>query len=65
MKSNKQSVLNLYAAFDRGEFDLVRSTMSADFIADLVGIPAPLDREEFIQFGLEFRTAFPDGNNSK
>ncbi|AFY92473.1 ester cyclase [Chamaesiphon minutus] len=38
-----------------------RAMMSADFIADLVGIPVSLDLEAFIQFGLEFRTAFPDG----
>jgi steroid delta-isomerase-like uncharacterized protein len=57
----KEIVLELYAAFDRGEFDRVRSMMSADFIADLVGMPAPLNRETFIQFGLEFRIAFPDG----
>jgi steroid delta-isomerase-like uncharacterized protein len=57
----KEIVLDLYAAFDSGEFDRVRSMMSPDFIADLVGIPAPLDREAFIQFGREFQIAFPDG----
>jgi steroid delta-isomerase-like uncharacterized protein len=56
----KEIVLELYAAFDKGEFDRVRSMMSPDFIADLVGIPAPLDREAFIQFGREFQIAFPD-----
>ncbi|PSB59501.1 ester cyclase [Chamaesiphon polymorphus] len=61
MLTNKENVLKLYAAFDRGEFELVRSMMSTDFIAHLVGMPAPLDREAFIQFGSEFRTAFPDG----
>jgi steroid delta-isomerase-like uncharacterized protein len=61
MKTNKEIVIELYAAFDSGEFDLVRSMMSADFIAHLVGMPEPLDREAFIQFGLEFRQAFPDG----
>jgi steroid delta-isomerase-like uncharacterized protein len=61
MKTNKEIVLELYAAFDQGEFDLVRSMMSEDFTTDLVGMPAPLDREAFIKFGLEFRQAFPDG----
>jgi steroid delta-isomerase-like uncharacterized protein len=61
MPTNQERVLKLYAAFDRGEFDLVRSMMSADFIAHLVGMPTPLEREAFIQFGLEFRQAFPDG----
>jgi steroid delta-isomerase-like uncharacterized protein len=61
MPTNKQIVLELYAAFDRGEFDRVRQVMSADFVAHLVGMPKALDREAFIQFGLEFWTAFPDG----
>jgi steroid delta-isomerase-like uncharacterized protein len=61
MKTNKEIVLELYAAFDRGEFDLVRSMMSEDFSTNLVGIPTPLDREAFIQFGLEFQAAFSDG----
>jgi steroid delta-isomerase-like uncharacterized protein len=61
MKTAKQRVLALYTAFDNGDFELVRSMMSEDFIAHLVGIPATLDRAAFIQFGLEFRQAFPDG----
>jgi steroid delta-isomerase-like uncharacterized protein len=63
MKTNKEIVLGLYTAFDKGEFDLVRSMLSEDFTTDLVGIPTPLDREAFIQFGLEFRKAFPDGHH--
>jgi steroid delta-isomerase-like uncharacterized protein len=61
MKTPKQSVLELYTAFDNGEFELVRSMMSEDFSAHLVGIPVPLDRSAFIEFGVAFRTAFPDG----
>jgi steroid delta-isomerase-like uncharacterized protein len=61
MTSNEQLVLELYAAFDRSEFDLVRSMIAEDFTTDLVGMPTPLNREAFIQFGLEFRKAFPDG----
>ena len=61
MKTNKDTVIELYGAFDRGEFDLVRSMISEDFSTDLVGIPDSLDREGFIKFGREFRQAFPDG----
>jgi predicted ester cyclase len=61
MKTKKEIVLGLYTAFDKGDFDLVRSILSEDFTTDLVGIPTRLDREAFIQFGLEFRKAFPDG----
>jgi steroid delta-isomerase-like uncharacterized protein len=61
MKTNKDIVIELYAAFDRGDFDLARSMMSEDFTTDLVGIPDSLDREGFIKFGQEFSKAFPDG----
>ena len=61
MKTQKQHVLAMYTAFDRGEFELVRSMMSEDFVAHLVGMPTTLNRSAFIQFGLEFRQAFPDG----
>lgn len=56
----KEIVLEMYGAFDKGEFDRVRSIMSDEFIADLVGVPAPLDLDAFIQFGREFQLAFPD-----
>ncbi len=36
MMTDKEIVLDLYAAFDRGEFDRVRAMMSADFSVDLV-----------------------------
>jgi steroid delta-isomerase-like uncharacterized protein len=61
MKTKKEIVLGLYTAFDQGDFDLVRSMLSEDFTTDLVGMPDPLDRVAFIQFGLEFRQSFPDG----
>jgi steroid delta-isomerase-like uncharacterized protein len=61
MKTNKEIVLELYAAFDQGDFELGRSMLSEDFITELVGIPNSLDRSAFIQFGLEFRQSFPDG----
>jgi steroid delta-isomerase-like uncharacterized protein len=61
MKTNKEIVLGLYAAFDRGDFDLGQSMLSEDFITDLVGIPERLDRAAFIKFGSEFRHSFPDG----
>ena len=60
MASNEQIVLELYAAFDRSEFDIVRSMMAEDFTTDLVGMPTQLNREAFIQFGQEFLKAFPD-----
>jgi steroid delta-isomerase-like uncharacterized protein len=61
MRTNRDIVIELYAAFDKGNFDLVRSMMSEDFTTNLVGIPDSLDREGFIKFGREFSQAFPNG----
>jgi steroid delta-isomerase-like uncharacterized protein len=61
MKGNKDIVIELYAAFDRNEFDIAQSMMSEDFSTDLVGIPDSLDRAGFIKFGREFKQAFPNG----
>jgi steroid delta-isomerase-like uncharacterized protein len=61
MKTNKDIIIELYTAFDRCDFDLVRSMIAEDFTTDLVGVPDSLDRDDFIKFGREFRQAFPDG----
>jgi predicted ester cyclase len=60
MQNCQERVVTLYAAFDRGEFELVRSMMAEDFKADLVGLPQPFDRSGFIEFGRQFCEAFPD-----
>lgn len=61
MKTTIEIVLELYATFDRGDFDRVKELLSEDFVADLVGMPAALNRDAFTTFGTEFRQAFPDG----
>jgi steroid delta-isomerase-like uncharacterized protein len=61
MNNNRDVVIKLYQTFDRGDFDSLRMMITEDFIAHLVGMSAPLDRDGFIKFGSKFRTAFPDG----
>ncbi len=61
MNDNRDVVIQLYEKFDRGEFEIVSNILSEDFVAHLVGMSATLDRDEFINFGIKFRQAFPDG----
>jgi steroid delta-isomerase-like uncharacterized protein len=63
MNDNRDVVIKLYETFDRGEFEVVRNMLSKDFIAHLVGMSATLDRDEFTEFGIKFRQAFPDGTH--
>jgi steroid delta-isomerase-like uncharacterized protein len=60
MSDNRDLVIKFYKTFDLGDFKIVRNMMAENFAAHLVGIPATLDRDEFIEFGSKFRQAFPD-----
>lgn len=61
MKTPTEVVLELYATFDRDDFERLQELMSQDFAAYMTGLPTALDRDAFISFGLNFRQAFPDG----
>jgi steroid delta-isomerase-like uncharacterized protein len=61
--NNKDVISEFYETFDRGEFNLAKNLMTQDFIAHLVGISTPFDRDEFTEFGQKFRQAFPDGRH--
>jgi steroid delta-isomerase-like uncharacterized protein len=61
--NNKDAIREFYETFDRGEFDRVKNLMTEDFIAHLVGIPTPFDRDAFTEFGQKFSQAFPDGRH--
>ena len=58
IESNKEIVLQFYQAFDDRDINKAFELLSADFIAHMAGIPEPLDREKFKQFGMEFYSAF-------
>jgi steroid delta-isomerase-like uncharacterized protein len=61
MNTNRDVVIQLYQAFDRNEFEIVKSMLTEDFAAHLVGMSTPLNRAEFTEFGIKFKQAFPDG----
>lgn len=56
-------VLQFYKAFDDRELDRAIDLLAPDCVAHLAGLPAPLDRDEFKQFGLSFYTAFSQGQH--
>lgn len=62
VERNRALVLRLYEAFDHGSLDEF-DAIAPGFTARVVGRPEPLDREEFTDFGLAFRAAFPDGHH--
>jgi predicted ester cyclase len=61
MDDNRAVIIKLYQTFDRGEFEDVKCMLSANFAAHLVGMAATLNRDEFTEFGIKFKQAFPDG----
>jgi steroid delta-isomerase-like uncharacterized protein len=61
MNDQSELVINLYETFDRGDFEVVKTMLAENFVAHLVGMSATLDRDEFTEFGIKFRQAFPDG----
>jgi steroid delta-isomerase-like uncharacterized protein len=61
MNANRDVVIELYQAFDRNEFEIVKSMLTTDFAAYLVGMSTPFNRDEFTEFGINFKQAFPDG----
>ncbi len=56
-------VLQFYKAFDDREIDRAIDLLAPDCVAHQAGLPAPLDRDEFKQFGLSFYTAFSQGQH--
>jgi steroid delta-isomerase-like uncharacterized protein len=63
MNDNRDVVIKLYETFDRGDFEAVKTMLAENFVAHLVGMSATLDRDEFTEFGIKFRQAFPDGSH--
>ena len=57
-------VLQFYQAFNTRNFDQAVALLAPSFVAHLAGVPEPLNREAFQQFGLAFFQAFPDGQHT-
>ncbi|MFB2836339.1 ester cyclase [Floridanema evergladense] len=64
IEQNKALVLQFYKAFDDRKIEQALELLAPDFIAHLAGIPKPLNREEFKQFGMSFYLAFSQGQHT-
>ena len=64
IEQNKATVLQFYKAFDNRNIDQALALLAPNFTAHLAGIPEPLDRESFKQFGMTFYLAFANSQHS-
>jgi predicted ester cyclase len=60
----KTIVLEFYQSFDNRNIDQAFTFLAPNFTAHLAGIPQPMDRDSFKQFGMEFYSAFPNGKHT-
>jgi len=51
-EQNKALVLQFYKAFDDRKMEQALELLSPNFVAHLAGIPEPLDKQGFEQFGM-------------
>ena len=59
----KTVVLEFYKSFDDRNIERAFSFLDANFTAYMAGIPKPMNRDEFQQFGMEFYSAFTEGKH--
>ena len=59
----KTVVLEFYKSFDNRDIERAFSFLDANFTAHMAGIPEAMDSESFQQFGLEFYSAFTEGQH--
>lgn len=57
-------VLEFYRSFDNRNIDQAFTFLAPNFIAHLAGIPQPMDKDSFKQFGMEFYSAFTNGKHT-
>lgn len=62
-EQHKALVLQFYRAFDERKMNQALDILAPDFVAHLAGVPEPLDKEGFKQFGLSFYLAFEQGQH--
>jgi steroid delta-isomerase-like uncharacterized protein len=60
---NKATVLQFYKAFDDRDLDRAVALLDDNVVAHLAGVPKPLNKEEFTQFGRSFYLAFSQGHH--
>jgi hypothetical protein len=56
--NNKEVISAFYETFDRGKFNYLKNPMPEDFIANLLQISTPLNRDEFTDIGQKISQAF-------
>ena len=56
-------VLEFYKSFDDRNIERAFSFLDESFIAHMAGIPELMNREKFQQFGMEFYSAFAEGQH--
>jgi predicted ester cyclase len=62
-EQNKVLVLQFYKTFDDRQMDRALELLAPNFTAHMAGMPKPLNRQEFQQFGLSFYLAFSQGQH--
>ncbi|HEY9698781.1 MAG TPA: ester cyclase [Trichocoleus sp.] len=62
-EENKALVLQFYKAFDDRKIEHALELLSPNFVAHLAGVPEPLDKKGFEQFGMSFYLAFKQGTH--
>ena len=63
LASHKAIALQFYQCFDERRIEDALDLLAPNFIAHLAGVPEPLDKDGFTQFGLSFYSAFRDGHH--
>jgi predicted ester cyclase len=61
--SGRSLVLEFYRCFDDQRMDRSMELLAPSFVAHLAGLPEPLDRQGFGDFGLSFYSAFEQGRH--
>ena len=60
---NKETVVQFFKSFDNRQIEQAFQLMSPNFVAHMMGMPAPLDASEFKEFGKSFYLAFDQGKH--
>ncbi|MEO1592182.1 MAG: ester cyclase [Cyanobacteria bacterium J06632_22] len=59
----RELVLQFYQYFDQRRVEQALAMLAPEFVAHMAGLPAPLDKTGFTDFGLAFYNAFTHGQH--
>ena len=63
IEESRDTVLKFYQAFDNRNIEQAFNLLAPNFVAHMAGIPESLDSNGFRKFGMEFYSAFADGQH--